>query len=120
VDHAEPGEWVVCYPYQPGYNLMTGRPTYERELYLDNATAPWDPVTGLRRNWSREAIRRIEQKRPAVIVIDERAINRIEDSRFSRWAAPVYQYVQANYQSAGVFDTIEVYARNPKPASAAP
>ena len=118
VDHAAPGEWVVCYPYQPGYNLMTGRPTYERELYIDNATAPWNPVTMRPRNWSREALRRIEEKRPAVIVIDERAINRLEDSRFSRWAAPVYEYVQTNYHAAGKFDTIEVYARDPEPASA--
>ena len=80
--------------------------------FIDNATAP--------RNWSRDAIRRIEQKRPAVIVIDERAINRLEVSRFSRWAAPVYEYIQANYHPAGAFDTIEVYARDPKPAPAAP
>ena len=112
VGNARPGEWVVCYPYQPGYNLMTDRPTYERDLYMDNATAP--------RDWAGKAIARIERKRPAVIVIDERAINVVEFSRFSWWAKPVYEYVRANYHHAGTFDTTEVYARDPLPEPKAP
>ena len=107
VAHARPDEWVVCYPYQPGYNVMTDRRSYERDLYVDNATKA--------RGWRREAIAGIEAKRPAVIVIDDRAINKVEDSRFSRWAAPVYDYVRTNYHRAGTFDSVEVYARDPLP-----
>ena len=112
VGSAKPGDWVVCYPYQPGYNLMTDRPTYERDLYMDNATAP--------RDWAGKAIARIEKMRPAVIVIDERAINLVEFSRFSRWATPVYEYVRANYHHAGTFDTTEVYASDPLPEPKSP
>ena len=107
VEHAKPGEWVVCYPYQPGFNLMTDRPTYERALYMDNAIAT--------RDWPRKAIARMEENRPAVIVIDERAINRGEFSRFSRWAMPVYEWVRANYHHSGTFGEVEVYARDPLP-----
>lgn len=111
VEHSRPGDWLVCYPYQPGYNVMTDRSTYEHDLYQDNATAP--------RGWSRYAIRRIEEKKPAVLVIDNRAINKVEASRFSVWAAPVYEYLQANYELCGTFgpkdrgnrDRIEVFAR---------
>jgi hypothetical protein len=42
-EHSKPGEWLVCYPYQPGYNVMTDRPSYERRLYNDNANTA--------RNW---------------------------------------------------------------------
>ena len=105
VENARPGEWVVCYPYQPGYNLMTDRPTYERELYIDNATAP--------RGWARQAITRIGERQPAVIVLDDRAINGDDNSRFSHWAAPVANYIRAHYRLAGRFDSSEIFARDP-------
>ncbi len=105
VENSKAGEWVVCYPYQPGYNVMTDRPTYERDLYIDNAESG--------RNWNGQTISRIEKKQPAVVVIDDRAINKIEDSRFSRWAQPVYDFVRTHYHHAGTFDTVEVYARDP-------
>ncbi len=107
VEHSKPGDWLVCYPYQPGYNLMTDRPTYERHIYQDNATAP--------RGWARGAIARLEEKKPAVVVIDNRAINKVEASRFSAWAAPVYEHLRAHYQPCGTFDTIEVFARDGAP-----
>lgn len=107
VEHSKPGEWLVCYPYQPGYNVMTDRPTYERDLYQDNATVP--------RGWSRQAIARIEEKKPAVVVIDNRAINKVEASRFSVWAAPVYEHLRTHYQACAKFDTIEVFARDAAP-----
>jgi len=111
VEHSKPGEWLVCYPYQPGYNVMTDRPTYERNMYQDNATAP--------RNWARQAIARIEAKKPAVVVIDNRAINKVEASRFSVWAKPVYEHLRANYKVCATFDAVEVFAR-PTPAAANP
>ena len=110
VEHSKPGDWLICYPYQPGYNVMTDRPTYERELYEDNATAP--------ANWPRNAIRRFETKRPAVVIIDDRPINQVEASRFSVWARDAYEYLKANYQLTAHFDTVEVYTR--KDASPSP
>jgi len=106
-DNSKPGDWLVCYPYQPGYNLMCDRPTYERELYQDNATAP--------RNWARNAIVRFKDKKPAVVVIDNRPINQIESSSFRVWARPVYENVRSTYVCVAKVDTIEVYARDAKP-----
>lgn len=114
--HSKPGEWLVCYPYQPGYNVMTNRPTYEKELYQDNATAAL--------GWDRAAIARIDEKKPAVVIIDDRPINKVEASRFSVWAKPVYRHLQATYQVVEKIGTIEVFARQtthalaPAPASA--
>jgi hypothetical protein len=105
--HSNPGEWLICYPYQPGYNVMTNRPTYERELYQDNATAP--------RGWGRQAIARIEEMRPAVVVIDDRAINQVDASKFSVWARRVHDYLRENYQLVETIGTIEIYARTAGP-----
>jgi len=112
VEHSKPGDWLICYPYQPGYNVMTDRPTYERDLYQDNSTAP--------AGWSKGAIRRFEAKRPAVVIIDDRPINQVEASRFSVWAQGAYEYLKANYQLTAHFDTIEVYTRKDAPPPQAP
>jgi hypothetical protein len=112
VENSEPGEWLVCYPYQPGYNVMTNRPTYERELYQDNATAPG--------GWSRGAIARIEEKKPAVVIIDDRPINRVEASRFSKWSPRVHSYLQANYELCTRVDTVEVYRRKAQSSLSVP
>jgi len=107
VEHSKPGDWLVCYPYQPGYNVMTDRSTYEHDVYHDNATsAP---------GWSRAAIARLQSKKPAVVVIDNRPINRVEASRFSVWAAPVYEHLRTHYQRVAQFDAIEVFARDAAP-----
>jgi hypothetical protein len=103
VDNSKPGDWLVCYPYQPGYNVMTNRPTYERELYQDNATAP--------AGWASGAIARIENKKPAVVIIDDRAINQVENSRFSKWAQRVHEYLRTNYELCAQVDTVEIYRR---------
>ncbi|HET6409086.1 MAG TPA: hypothetical protein VFG14_14455, partial [Chthoniobacteraceae bacterium] len=96
------------------YNVMTNRPTYERELYQDNATAP--------AGWPKRAIARIEEKKPALVIIDDRAINQNEASRFSKWAKRTYEYLQANYEVCAKVDTIEVFRRksseSPAPAPA--
>lgn len=104
---AKPGEFVVCYPYQPGYNLMTNRPTYERDIYIDNATHP--------PGWQKKAIAAFAQRQPAVVVIDDRAINGTENSRFSNWAPLVHQFLKTNYHLHGTFGLSEVYSRNPIP-----
>ena len=108
--HSTPQDYLVCFPYMPGYNLMTNRRTYSRNVYVDNATRS--------RNWSEETIRDLETKRPAVVVIDDRKINGLDASRFSQWAAKTYAYLKKNYILAGRFDDgkIEVFALH-SPAS---
>jgi hypothetical protein len=107
VEHSKPGDWMVCYPYQPGYNVMTDRRSYERELYNDNATAP--------RNWSKMTIANLTEKQPSVVIIDDRPINQVEASRFSKWAAPVYKFVKNTYGLVAKLGTIEIYSRDTPP-----
>ena len=35
--HTKPSDYIVCYPYAPTINFMTNRPSYEYNLYVDNA-----------------------------------------------------------------------------------
>jgi hypothetical protein len=109
VENSKPGEWLICYPYQPGYNVMTNRPTYERELYQDNATAE--------AHWARDAIGRMKEKKPAVVIIDDRSINQNESSRFSKWAPRVHEYLRTNYELFAHVDTIEIYRRKQEGAA---
>ena len=107
--HSRPEDYLVCFPYMPGYNLMTNRRTFVRDVYVDNATRTT--------HWSEETIHEFETKRPAVVIIDDRKINGLEASRFSQWAAKAYAYLKENYTRVGRFDdnTIEVFAL-PSPA----
>ncbi len=106
VRYAAPGEWVVTFPYSPTINFMTNRPSYLKDLYIDD-------VTG--RNLVRQKIKEIELHRPAVIVIDQRDINNTENSRFKNWAAPAYDYIRSHYvRIPAEFDTNEIYVRPDK------
>ncbi len=111
--HTRPGDFVICFPYMPGYNLMTNRRTFVRNVYVDNATHDAD--------WAVTTIRDFEEKKPAVVIIDNRAINGTAASRFTRWAAPVYDYVRIHYARVAEIkstDTsIEVFAKSFDPNS---
>ncbi len=105
-----PNDYVICFPYNPGYNVMTNRRTYLHNIYVDNATR--SP------NFSAKTIHDFEEKQPAVVIIDNRAINGTEASRFTHWAPQVYEYLKANYTLAGTFkESVEVFTR---PDCAAP
>ncbi|MFZ9933127.1 MAG: hypothetical protein ACO3G9_08015 [Chthoniobacterales bacterium] len=101
---------MVVYPYAPTINFMTDRPSYEYNLYVDDSTAD--------DRFQREARERIELHRPAVIVIDNRPINRTDRSRFKNWASDLMSYITSSYRPAGTFQVgrreIEVYARPDK------
>ena len=103
VVHSQPDDWVITYPYSPTINFMTNRRSYLRNLYIDNVTAG--------ENWMNYSITEIEEKRPAVIVIDERDINGTEYSRFKNWAAPLRDYIRTRYVLVGVFGENEIFVR---------
>jgi len=114
--HSAPNEYLVAYPYHPAVNIIADRPTYEKNVYVDNATHS--------KNWEAEAIARIEQFKPAVIIISPWETNDTPESRFSVWAARTEAWVQAHYDYQGVFmknEQFDVYTRkNAAPAPATP
>jgi hypothetical protein len=107
----KPTDYIVCYPYSPGINLLANRPTYERNVYVDNVTRTT--------NWDAEAIARIEKFQPAVILLSDWDINGSESSRFSVWAAKAKTWVQSNYVHQGTYiagsDAFEIYTRTAVP-----
>jgi hypothetical protein len=105
--HSREGDYLICFPYMPGYNVMTNRRTYLYNVYVDNATRS--------ENFAVKTIRDFENKKPALVAIDNRAINGIDSSRFSHWAATVVDYLRAHYTSVGKFEDIEVFARPATP-----
>lgn len=116
-EHApNPKDYVVCYPYSPGINLLSNRPTYERNVYVDNAmrSSRWDDV----------AIANFQRHQPAAIVLSDWDINGSDASRFSVWAVKTKTWIQTNYFYQGSYtagsDTFEVYTRTLEPPGQTP
>jgi hypothetical protein len=101
--HAAPKEVVLCYPYAPGINFMTNRPTSEHSLYVDNATRPHD--------FDDRTIATIEARKPAAIVISDWDVNGHEGSRFRNWAPKAMAYIRSNYALSGAALGYEIYTR---------
>ena len=87
-----PDDYLLCFPYCPGINFITGRPTFQRHLYVD------DSVLVSRPGWLSEMREEIVTKRPKIIVIWNWDINRTNISRFSVWAAPLYNFIGDRYE----------------------
>ncbi len=103
MEHSGPDDYVVCYPYSPAINFLTNRRSYEYNLYVDNATAS--------QKFHENLVSGFREKHPAVIVIDNRAINRSDSSRFAIWASGTYDYIKTNYDYLGTFRRQELYVR---------
>jgi hypothetical protein len=109
---SRPGEYLVTFPYVPLLNVMADRPSYQFKLYVDNATEPPD--------FSEKTIRELREKRPAVVVVNNRDINKTEFSRFKNWASPVHDFLQSDYVPQGTFfEDIEVFVRPDRVAPSA-
>jgi len=112
LSHSKQGEYVVCYPYFPMVNFMTDRPSYEHNLYTDNATPP--------DRFFNEAVANMQKHRPAVIVIGTGNVNSTEASRFQNWASKTYAYIKEHYALVASKEDLEIYAIKPAPTSPAP
>jgi hypothetical protein len=105
--HSQAGDFLITYPYVPLLNIMAQRPSYQFKLYVDNATES--------ANFSAHAIADFEKNKPALVVINNRDINKTEISRFKNWAAPFYQHIANEYVLEGTyFGRIEVFVRPDK------
>lgn len=106
-EHSKPGEYLVAYPYHPTINVLSNRPTYEKNVYVDNATRSKD--------WDNEAIARFQKFKPAIIALSEWDINSHEASRFSAWALKTKTWVQTHYIYQGTYLEFEIYTRPDQP-----
>jgi len=95
-------DYVVCYPYLPGVNFITARPTFQNFLYLDAMTQSKD--------WQQIEIAKIQKFRPAVIVIDDWTINDTEESRFYHWATQMTKFIESHYRLVASINNKKVFA----------
>ena len=101
IHNSAPTDWVICYPYAPTVNFMTNRQSYLYNLYVDNATR-WPA-------FDTDTIAAIQEKKPAVIVINDDPINATESSRFSVWAPTTLAYIKSHYRCIGTYVRNDVY-----------
>jgi hypothetical protein len=95
-------DYVACYPYLPGVNFITARPTFQYNLYIDDMVHS--------RDWQEAEIAKIRHYRPAVIVIDDWKINGTDGSRFSQWAAQMTQFIKSRYQLVATTGSKKIFA----------
>ena len=80
---------------------------------MDNATESAD--------FSETTIGELREKKPAVVVVNNRDINQSEFSRFKNWAEPVHAFLKQEYVLVGTyFKKIEVFARPDRVTSKSP
>jgi len=103
--YAGPEDFVVCFPYAPGFNFMTNRRTFMRQLYADDSYLLSYP------DWQEKMVKKVGTTKPAVIVIGNWAINGTEISRFPNWATQVSSYVYSNYESVDKVLDHTIYVR---------
>ena len=106
LQHSLPGEYVLCLPYSPTINFMTDRPSPLHNLYVDNSTAGQE--------FEKFFLKLMAETSPPVVVIDQRAINRSEYSRFRNWAPKPYRWLRENYVFFGRYFRSEVFVRKDK------
>ncbi|MCE9587100.1 MAG: hypothetical protein K8R57_02175 [Verrucomicrobia bacterium] len=104
LSHSKPGDYVVCYPYFPMVNFMTDRPSYEYNLYADNALPS--------RQFFDQAKLNIERFHPTVIVIGTGKVNDTESSRFQNWASETYAYIKEHCTLVASDEEVEIYTLN--------
>ncbi len=105
-EHSSPGEYVLCLPYSPTINFLADRPSPLYNLYVDNATAGG--------GFQESFLALMTEKKPPVVVIDQRRINKNELSRFSNWAPGPYAWLKENYVYFGRYFRSEVFVRPDK------
>ena len=109
---SSPGEYVICYPYNPEINFMTDRPSYEYNFYIDNAMISSE-------KFHEETITKIALRHPVAFVITNWEVNNTEYSQFKNWASTTYLYIAEHYQLAYRQGNLEVFVR-PDRAAAIP
>lgn len=101
----DPKEYLLCFPYSPGINFMTDRPTFQKKLYVDDSILITQP------HWLEEMQQEIEEKKPKMIMISDWAINGTEISRFRNWARPLYTYITKQYSNTGEIMGFQLFVR---------
>ena len=95
-------DYVVCYPYLPGVNFITGRSTFQNSHDLESVTHLQD--------WEQMEIANIRKYRPAVIIVDDRAVNGTEESRFSHWAPELAKFIENRYRLVASVNSKRAFA----------
>ncbi len=99
-EFSDEGDALLCFPFGPGWNVITGRRAFTRALYFDDSLSPsWQPIM----------IAQIEKQRPPVIIVDDWPINRTEISRFKNWARLVMEHIHTEYVLVESQGSLELY-----------
>lgn len=103
VQHSQPGDSIICYPYCPGVAFMTGRRLLLHNFFADDGTPLREP------GWVDMAIAKTREAKPPVVIIMDWAVNGTDRSRFGVWAAPYVAAVKEMARDQMVMPGITIY-----------
>lgn len=103
VNHSQPGDNIICYPYCPGVAFMTGRRLLLHNFFADDGTPLREP------GWIDMAIARTRAAKPPVVIIMDWAVNGTDRSRFDVWAAPYVAALKEMARDQVVMPGITIY-----------
>jgi len=103
VQHSQPGDSIICYPYCPGIAFMTGRRFLLHNFFADDGTPLREP------GWIEMAIARTRESKPPVVIIMDWPVNGTDRSRFNVWAADYVTALQEMARDTLVMPGITIY-----------
>ncbi len=104
--YSDEGDYLLCFPFAPGFNVMTGRPTFAQRLYVDDAVPVLEP------GWQDRMIEQIAERRPALIIIEDKEINRTQISNFRNWATGLQAFIDQTYTLLKTVRRLTFYVRS--------
>ncbi len=109
-ENTNEGDVVLCFPFCPGFNVMTGRTTFARRLYVDDGMLRLEP------EWQQRMIQRIKIEKVPLIIIQVWAPNGTEISRFRNWSTEVMAYLATCFELVERAGKTRFYRRSPAAA----
>lgn len=103
LQHSQPGDSIICYPYCPGVAFMTGRHLLLHNFFADDGTPLREP------GWIDMAIAKTRDAKPPVVIIMDWAVNGTDRSRFDVWAAPYVAALKEMAHDQMVMPGITIY-----------
>ncbi len=99
--HTDDDDTLLCFPFGPGWNVMTNRRTFAILLYVDDSK--------MASGWQQKMVESIRRELPPVIIIDNWPVNGTEISRFKNWATQVMSHILSEYVLLDTVGNMEIY-----------
>ncbi len=101
--HSDEDDALLCFPFGPGWNVMTDRRTFAHAIYVDDSM--------MASPWQQKMIEDIKREQPPLIIVDNWPVNGNEISRFKNWATQLMSHIRSEYVVLDTVGSLEIYGQ---------